>query len=349
MTGAAAVRRTKSSGAFSARGLSINDSRMTAVLDLGPRPFGRTGLSVTPLCVGTAPLGDMPEAFGFTVPEERALATLRAAFASPITFFDTSANYGDGTSERRIGAVLAELGGVPAGRVIATKADRHMTTGDFSGAQMKRSVEGSLTRLGLDRLPFVYIHDPEHTTFENVMRPGGALDVLQGLQRAGVIGDLGISGGPIDMLVRYVETGAFAAVETHNRYTLLNRSAAPLLDAAARRGVAVANAAVYGSGMLAKGPDAFARYAYQDAPAGLVERARRLAGVCQEFGVPLAAAALQFSLRDPRVTSTVVGMTRPERVEQTLALARQPIPDELWPRLEAVGFDLDDPEARRWG
>jgi len=290
----------------------------------------------------------MPEAFGFSVPEERALATLRAAFASPITFVDTSANYGNGNAERRIGTVLDEIGGLGADRVLATKADRDMATGDFSGEQMKRSIEESLQRLGLDRLQFVYIHDPEHTTFERIMAPGGALDTLQGLQRQGIIGDLGISGGPIDMLIRYVETGAFAAVETHNRYTLLNRSALPLLDIASARGVAVVNAAPYGSGMLAKGPDLVARYAYQEAPQPLVDRTRRLAAICAAHDVPLAAAALQFSLRDPRVASTVVGMTRPERVAQTLSLAAHRIPDEVWPALDAVGFDMDDPEAGRW-
>jgi D-threo-aldose 1-dehydrogenase len=312
------------------------------------RPFGQTGLQVTPICVGYAPLGDMVETFAYSVPEDRALATVRAAFASPINFADTAAIYGDGESERRIGIVLRELGGLPAGYVLATKADRNNTTGDFSGEQIKRSVEESLERLGLDRLQVVYIHDPEHTTFENIMGPGGALEVLQRFQAQGVIDHLGISGGPVDMLIRYVETGAFAALETHNRYTLLNRSAGPLLDVAAARGMAVANAAPYGSGMLAKGPDAYARYAYPDAPAALVERARSLAAICQECGVPLAAAALQFSLRDPRITSTVVGMTRPERLAQTVDLARHPIPDELWPRLDAVGFDVDDPEAHRF-
>lgn len=319
-----------------------------AAASLDRRRFGRTALDVTPLCVGTAPLGDMPEAFGFSVPADRALATLRAAFASPITFLDTSANYGDGNAERLIGTVLREVGGLAADRVLATKADRDMTTGDFSGDQMKRSIEDSLQRLGVDRLQFVYIHDPEHTTFAHIMAPGGALAALQGLQRQGVIGDLGISGGPIDMLIRYVETGAFAAVETHNRYTLLNRSAGPLLDVASTRGVAVVNAAPYGSGMLAKGPDVNARYAYQDAPPALVDRARRLSAICDAHGVPLAAAALQFSTRDPRVTSTVVGMTRPERVEQTLTLAATAIPDVLWPALDGVGFEMDDPEAGRW-
>jgi D-threo-aldose 1-dehydrogenase len=312
------------------------------------RRFGRADLLVGPLCIGTAPLGDMPDAYGIGAPEDQALATLRAALSSPINFLDTSNNYGDGRAERRIGKVLAETGGLGADRVLATKADRDMTTGDFSGDRMKRSIEESLERLGLDALQFAYIHDPEHTTFEDIMSPGGALEAMLELQRQGVIGDIGISGGPIDMLMRYVDTGAFAAVETHNRFTLLNRSALPLLDRCAAHGVAVVNAAPYGSGLLAKGPDGPARYVYQDVPARVVDRTRRLAAVCAEHGVPLAAAALQFSMRDPRVTSTVTGMTRPERVEQTLTLAAYPIPDDLWPKLDAVGFDMDDPEASRW-
>jgi len=315
---------------------------------LSKRPLGKTGLYVTPLCVGGAPLGDMPETFAYSAPEENALATIRAAFASPINFLDTAAAYGDGESERRIGKVIKEMGGLPPGFVLATKADRCLKTGDFSGEQIKRSIEGSLERLGLDRLQYVYIHDPEHTTFENVMGPGGPLEVLKNYKDQGVIEHIGISGGPIKMLIRYVETGEFSAVETHNRYTLLNRSAEPLLDVANRLGVAVINAAPYGSGMLAKGPDAYARYAYTDAPPSLIERARKIAAICQEFNVPLAAAALQFSMRDPRITSTVVGMTKPERVTQTLELARYPIPSELWSALEEVGYDMDDPEANRF-
>ncbi|MBX3010371.1 MAG: aldo/keto reductase [Caldilineaceae bacterium] len=320
----------------------------TTAPNLSKRPFGRTGLLVTPLCVGGAPLGDMPETFAYSAPEDQALATIRATFASSINFLDTAAAYGDGESERRIGLVIRELGGLPAGFVLATKADRSLQTGDFSGDQIKRSIEGSLRRLGLAQLQYVYIHDPEHTTFENVMGPGGPLAVLKDFREQGVIEHIGMSGGPIKMLIRYLETGEFTAVETHNRYTLLNRSAEPLLEVAKRLDIAVVNAAPYGSGMLAKGPDAYARYAYQDAPPALIERTRRLAAVCQEYGVPLAAAALQFSLRDPRVTTTVVGMTKPERVAQTVELAQHPIPAELWPALDAIGFDTLDPEADRF-
>jgi D-threo-aldose 1-dehydrogenase len=315
---------------------------------LPKRPFGSTGFQVTPLCVGAAPLGDMPETFAYSVPEDQALATVRAAFTSAINFLDTAAIYGFGESERRIGKVIREMGGLPEGFVLATKGDRDPETNSFSGEQFKRSVEGSLERLGLDHLQYVYIHDPEHTTFEDIMSPGGAFEVLREFKEQGVIGHIGMSGGPIKMLMRYIETGLFSAVETHNRYTLINRSAAPLLDLCHKMGVAVVNAAPYGSGILAKGPDAYARYAYQDAPEEIVERTRKLAAVCQEFNVPLIAAALQFSMRDPRVTTTVVGMTKPERVQQTIDLAALAIPEELWARLDAVGYDTEDPEANRF-
>ena len=118
------------------------------------RPLGKTGLNVTPLCIGGAPLGDMPETFAYSAPEEQALATVRAAFASPINFLDTAAAYGDGESERRIGLIIREMGGLPDGFVLATKGDRDLHTGDFSGEQFKRSIEGSLERLGLDHLQF---------------------------------------------------------------------------------------------------------------------------------------------------------------------------------------------------
>src|SRR5690349_12288379 len=104
---------------------------------LPQRPFGQTGLLVTPLCIGCAPLGDMPETFAYSVAEDQALATLRAALSGPITYLDTAASYGDGESERRIGLALRERGGLPAGYVLGTKADRELRTGDFSGEQIK--------------------------------------------------------------------------------------------------------------------------------------------------------------------------------------------------------------------
>jgi D-threo-aldose 1-dehydrogenase len=306
------------------------------------RPLGGTDLSVSPVCVGCAPLGDMPETFDFGVGEERARETLSAVFESPINFLDTAAAYGDGESERRIGEVLKEMGGLPDGVVLATKADRDLTTGDFSGEQMRRSFERSLRLLGMDKLQLVYLHDPEYLDepgrepFEYMMSGGGPVEVLRSLKEEGVIGHLGVAGGPVELLIRFVETDLFEAVITHNRYTLVNRTADPLFDVAAEHGVAALNAAPYGSGILAKGPDAYARYEYQEAPKEMVEQVRAMQDACSEFDVPLASAALQFSLKDPRIVSTIVGMTRPERVQQTLDLAVHPIPEELWSRLDTL-------------
>lgn len=325
---------------------STTGDRVSSAFATTKRPFGATGLDVTPLCLGCAPLGNMPDTFGYEVSEERAKETIRAAFRSPINFIDTAASYGDGESERRIGEVLRELGGVPEGYVLATKADRGLTTGDFSGPQMRRSVERSLRLLGLDHLPLVYLHDPEVTSFEYITAPGGALESLQDLQREGLIGALGMAGGPVDLMIRYVELGVFTALITHNRYNLLNRSADPLLDVASRMGLGVCNAAPYGSGILAKGPDAYGRFAYREASETVKDWARQYQAVCDEFGVPLAAVALQFSMRDPRVTSTIVGMTRPERVQQTLELASIQIPDELWDRIAGLPYSMDDPQQQ---
>jgi D-threo-aldose 1-dehydrogenase len=313
------------------------------------RPLGRTGLRVQPLCIGCAQLGDMPETFAYSVAEAQALETYHAILDGPIRFLDTAAAYGDGESERRLGLVLRARGGLPAGFVLGTKADRDLHTGDFSGEQVRRSVEGSLRRLGLSRLELCYLHDPEHTTFEAAMAPAGPVEALRRCRDEGLIAHLGVAGGPIPMMIRYVETGLFEAAISHNRHTLLNRSAEPLWDVCAHRGVAALNAAPYGSGILAKGPGTYARYAYQDAAPEVVARARRLQELCAAAGVPLGAAALQLSLRDPRIVSTIVGISRPERLAQTTAWAEHPIPEDLWAELErAVPPESVDPEAARW-
>lgn len=297
------------------------------------RTLGRTGLKVTELCVGTSALGSNPKTYGYAVEEDQALQTLRRVFQGPITFVDTSNEYGvDGSSERLIGTVVRELGGVPDGFVVATKVDPD-SSGDFSGRRVYASVAESRDRLGMDRLPLVYLHDPERMSFDDAVAPGGPVEALTRLRADGTIGHLGVAGGPIDLLRRYVATGVFEVVITHNRFTLLDRSARPLLDDCAATGVAVVNGAPFGSGLLAKGPDVTERYVYGQAPPEIIEAARRIQATCGRYGIPLAAAALQFSLREPRIAATIVGITKPERVAQTIGLAGYPIPDSLWQEL----------------
>jgi D-threo-aldose 1-dehydrogenase len=304
--------------------------------DLPTRPLGRTGLHVTPVCVGGAPLGSMPENFGYDVSFERGVATARRALEGPFNFLDTAAGYSGGESERRIGAALAEAGGLPDGFVLATKVDRDGATGNFSGDQVLRSVEGSLSRLGLDTIQLLYLHDPEHIGFAEAMAPGGPVETLRRLRDEGVAAHIGVAGGPVDLMAQFLRTGAFEVLITHNRWTLVDRSADRLIDEAVERGVGVVNGAPFGGGMLAKGTASGTDYAYRPARAVVVQRVRQMEEACARYDVPIAAAALQFSLRDARVTSTIVGISRPERVDETVALATWDIPDELWKIVEPL-------------
>ena len=295
------------------------------------RTLGRTGLRVTPLCIGTSPLGNTPLPYEHDVALDDAVATVRRVLDGPINFLDTGNNYGD--AERRIGIVLQELGGIPDGFVLQTKVDRDMATGDFNGDRVRRSIEESLERLGLDRLGLVYLHDPENISFDEGVARGGPLEALQALRGYGVIAHLGVAGGPIDLMQRYIRTGAFDAVITHNRFTLIDQSAEPLLDEAAELGVAVLNGAPFGGGILAGAPHARGYYAYSDASPALLERIEAMRTACDRHGVPLAAAALQFSLREPRIASTIVGASKPERIDRMLEFVAWQIPGELWAEL----------------
>ncbi|MFD0484062.1 aldo/keto reductase [Kineococcus sp. GCM10028916] len=297
---------------------------------LAPRRLGRTGFEVTALCVGTAELGDMTNVYQ-PVPEDRALATARRAFAGPLTFVDTSNGYG--SSERRLGTVLRELGGVPDGILLATKVDP-VGDGPFDGPRTRASVAESLDRLGLDHLPLLHLHDPERIGFEAATASGGPVETMRALVEEGVVGHLGVAGGTVDLLRRFVDTGLFSVVLNHNRWTLLDRSAEPLLADCEASGTAFLNGAPFGGGILAKGPAAVPRYCYAPASEAVLAAAEAIEASCRRYDVPLAAAALQDSLREERITSTVVGSSRPERLDQTLALAAHPVPDELWSELD---------------
>jgi len=300
------------------------------------RPLGRTGLNVTPVCIGGAPIGSMPMVFGYETPEDRAIETVLAAFESRFNFLDTAAGYSDGASERRIGEAIRRRGGLPDGFVVATKVDAHSVTRDYSAAQVRRSCEGSLERLGLDRIPLLYLHDPEVAAFDDLVAPGGAVDELVKLRDEGLAEHLGLAGGPVDLMGRYLDRGVFEVLISHNRWTLLDRSADELFSHATEMGVAIVNAAPFGGGILAAGTSGRTTYAYSDASPAQLDAVKRIEGICAAAAVPLAAAALQFSIREPRVSATIVGVSRPERIAETERLAAWPIPEEVWAELVTV-------------
>ena len=301
------------------------------------RLLGRTGLSVTSLCVGTSALGSFPSQYGYEVSEEQAIATIRRVLEGPINFIDTSNEYGNGgDSERRIGRALAEAGGLPQDFVVATKVDPLVGSTDFSGDRVHASIEESLERLRLDRLQLVYLHDPEKISFESGMARGGPVEAMIALRDQGMIGHLGVAGGPVDLMRRYIETDVFDVALSHNRYTLVDQSATDLIAAAAERGMGFVNAAPFGGGILAKGSNDQPKYSYAPASAQILDRISRLKRLCQEHAVPLAAAALQFSLRNENIISTIVGMSEPERIANSIKLAEWPIPVAFWAELSSL-------------
>jgi D-threo-aldose 1-dehydrogenase len=308
------------------------------------RPLGSTGLRVTPICIGTSPLASMTAIYGYEVAEESAVATVEAMFDGPFNFLDTSNSYGvDGLAERRIGIAVRRRGGLPPGVVLATKADPDPRTRDFSGKRIRASVEESLERLGLDHIQLLHLHDPERIPFEEATAPGGAVEAMAALKAEGVVSHLGVAGGPVALMQRYLDTGVFEVVLSHNRYTLLDRSATTLFETAHRNGIGVLNAAPYGGGMLARGPQRQEKYAYRVRDDAVARAAAAMWEAAATAGVPLAAAALQFSLRAPFVDSTVVGVSSPDRIRELSELAAVPVPAALWAELEALV-----PDSRVW-
>jgi D-threo-aldose 1-dehydrogenase len=312
------------------------------------RPIGNTGLEVTEIGFGTAALGAMPDTYGYDVSEETAREAVRAIFDGPANLLDTSRNYGFGRSEERIGAVIRERGEFPKGFVLATKLDRDMETGRFDAARALRSFEESLEALGVDRVQILHLHDPEYAgDLSDVTRRGGALDELFRIKEEGLVAAVGLAMGRLDMMFPLVRERPFDIILNHNRFTLLNRSANSLFDFANANGIAVFNAAPFAGGVLAKGSTKVSRITYQDADEASLEPVRRIEATCAEHDIAPGAIALQFSLNDPRIASTVVGVSRCDRIAQTLDWATAAIPEHAWRAIENLGYSQHDPEGDR--
>lgn len=291
------------------------------------------------ITVGTSSLGRA------TVPgspeDADAVATASALLTGPFSRVDTSNAYAGGRSEQVLGAALAELGSRGAARVVpaqvVTKVDADPGTGVLDRDRVLRSYDESLQRLGLDRVGVLHLHDPYTVTLAQAAAPGGALEGMRELRDSGAVDAIGIAAGPIDLMTAYVGTGIFDALLTHNRYTLVDRSAEQLLADARRRGMITFNAAPFGAGILASGARPGASYGYRPASPALLDWVTRAEELCEAYGVPLRAAALHFSLRSPLVDSTVVGVSSSTRLAQLVALRDVIIPDALWGDLDTLG------------
>lgn len=302
---------------------------------------------VSRLGLGCAPLGNLFSA----ISDEAAEATVHAAWQQGIRFFDTAPQYGHGLSEVRLGRALA---GFPRDEyVLASKVGRVLVAPppgvapqpssfvdipeldpvfDYSRDGVLRSLSDTLTRLGVDRLDIVHVHDPDAHEAEALAT---AFPTLIELREQGVIGKVGCGMNQAEMLSRFVERVDLDCILLAGRYTLLDRSGVALLDQCAARGVEVIAGGVFNSGLLAA-PKAGATFDYAAAAPALVERAQRLQAVCAEFGVPLPAAALQFVAAHPAIGRVLVGARSAAEIEDDIEFARMPVPSALWPALESA-------------
>ncbi|KXK61572.1 aldo/keto reductase [Micromonospora rosaria] len=313
--------------------------------------LGRTGVSVTRLGFGLAPIGGLYEAVG----DAAARVTVETAWDLGLRYFDTAPLYGCGLSERRAGAVLA--GKPRAEFTLSTKVGRLLVPGgvdtqdlwaeptdltprfDFSYAGVRRSYAESLDRLGLDRIDIAHIHDPDDHLAEALR---GAYPALAELRATGEIGAVSAGMNQAPMLVDLARAADFDCFMLAGRYTLLDQSGlADLLPLCQDRGIAVLSAGVYNSGLLAD-PRPGAYYDYLPADRTLLARAQAIRRVCDRHGVPLRAAAIQFPLGHPAVASVVVGARDPGQIADNVTMFEWHIPGALWADLKRSGLLPED-------
>jgi D-threo-aldose 1-dehydrogenase len=307
-----------------------------------------------PLGFGGANLGNLHA----PMTDDEAAALLEAAWDAGIRYFDTAPHYGLGLSERRLGRFLA---GKPRDEyVVSTKAGRLLrpspaTAGerdgdlfdvpadvarvwDFTADGVRRSLEESLQRLGLDRVDVLYLHDPEGAGLEGALATG--VPAVVALREEGLVDAVGVGSTSTEALVAAARAGGLDLLMVAGRFTLLEQPAAvELLPECRERGIGVVVAGVFNSGLLASPrPGGGARYEYLEAPPDVLARAQRLADVCDGFGVELPAAALQFPRREPVVRSVVLGAASAAELRETVDRAHAPVPEALWDALAAQGM-----------
>ncbi|MFF7855244.1 aldo/keto reductase [Streptomyces sp. NPDC007904] len=312
--------------------------------------LGRSGVEVTALALGTSGIGNLYTEVG----EEEAHAAVRAAWQRGIRSFDTAPHYGIGLAERRLGAALR---GYPRERyTVSTKVGRrleptdaggddlahgfavpatHRRVWDFSADGVRRTLEASLDRLGLDRVDVVYLHDPDDHA-EQAFRE--AYPALERLRAEGVVGAIGAGMNQAAMLTRFVRDTDVDAVLCAGRYTLLDQGAlTELLPAARERGTSVVIGGAFNSGLLAD-PRPGAAYDYARAPAGLLDRALRLKEAAERHGTTLRAAALAFCSAHPAVASVLVGARSAAEVHDCADQFAATVPAALWRELRDTGL-----------
>ena len=322
------------------------------------RTLGTSGVAVTALGFGGATLGGV----GDRVSETEAHDVVRSAFAGGIRYFDTAPLYGHGLSEKRLGRALSSLPrddfvlSSKVGRLLVSQDEGERYEGmrdtepfairyDYSYDAVRRSVETSLERLGLDRIDVLLCHDIDVWTHGDE-QPGifdvainGALPALQDLREQGVVRAIGLGVNEWEVCVRVLDTIDVDCFLLAGRVTLLEQTPLDeMLPRCIADDVSVIIGGPYNSGLLANTERRRATYDYKPAPDHLWEKAQRIREVCVSHGVDMRAAALQYPLRHPAVAAVIPGMWSKEEVQTNLGLMGVDIPPALWNELDGAGL-----------
>jgi D-threo-aldose 1-dehydrogenase len=330
--------------------------------------IGSTGVTVTELGFGGGGLGEL----WVKVSDDQAWATLEAAWDGGIRFFDTAPFYGFGLSEHRLGRFLRGqersefTASTKIGRILRAPRDPAAWKGDglwigglpfdqvwdFTYDGVMRSYEDSLQRLGLNRVDMLVIHDLDTWQFQGAeleaqwssLRESG-WRALAELRAAGIIGAVGAGvnvvgtgADKVSDVSRFIDTCELDFIIIAGRYTLLDQTALDDLSLCRRQGVDAIVGAVFNTGILSRGAGQPATFDYQAAPPGIIERAERLAEVCERHDVPLRAAAIQFPLAHDAVRSVLSGPVTPDEARDSLDAFEHRIPEALWDELRGEGL-----------
>ena len=300
--------------------------------------IGKTEIEVTKIGMGGAPMGRLASDISNDI--------LTYAYSQGIRYFDTAPLYGSGVSEKHYGEFLSTL--PRKDFVLSSKVGRLIIPGEeipfiYSKDAILRSIDESLTRLNLDSLDIVLIHDPDDHYRSAIDE---AFPTLANLRDQGIIKAIGAGMNQWEMLAQFAKDADFDCFLIAGRYTLLDHSAIhELMPLCVEKDISLILGGPYNSGILASDLDDASTYFYQPSPPEVIEKAKQLKQVCDRYDVPLKAAAIQFGLMHPSVASTIPGPRSPEEIKDNFAMASLPIDSDLWKELKQENLiDRDCPE-----
>jgi D-threo-aldose 1-dehydrogenase len=292
--------------------------------------LGSSAVGVQSLGLGLAPLGR--DVGGEA--DRAAWATIERAWERGIRTFDVAPFYGEGRAERRAGDVLRAL---PRDEfTLSTKTGRAPDGSfDFSASGIRRGLERSLERLGLDHVDTLLVHDPDRHMEEALH---DALPEVLALRDEGAVGAVGVGMNHAGRLARFVREAPIDCVLSAGQLTLLDGTALDeLVPECEARGVSVIVGGVFNSGILAN-PTRGATFGSAPASEALLDRAQRLEGIVRGFEAPLASAALHYPMTvSAAIACVLVGVDSPQQVDDDVESFLRPPPVGMWRALAERG------------